>query len=113
MRVVGVTRFTAFQGKMCEIATRLEHRVWKALTHKFITEDSMFNLSDILLAQLSWNKSGEAIDWLSEIRKGLPKVASDLRATLLRAIEVGAVRYVFDQVPETMPDFLQQSETRA
>jgi hypothetical protein len=33
MRVVGVTRFTAFQGQMREVITRLEHRVWEPLLH--------------------------------------------------------------------------------
>jgi hypothetical protein len=87
-------------------------RVHDVATHRFLAEsDSMFNLSDVLLARLFWNKDDEdAIDWLAEIRKGLPRLATDLHTTLRRALEVGAVRYVFDQAPQVFPEFLKRTQ---
>ena len=86
-------------------------RVHDIATQRFIAESaSMFNLSDVLLAQLLWNKGDEdAIEWLTEIRRGLPKLKTDLHELLRHAVEVGAVRYVFDQIPQVVPDFLKQA----
>jgi len=67
----------------------------------------MFNLSDVLLAQLFWNRNKKgSIDWLAELRKGLPKLTTDPRLILDRALEVGAVKYVFRQAPHVLPEFL-------
>jgi len=87
-------------------------RVHDVATHRFLAEsNSMFNLSDVLLARLFWASGDEeTIDWLAEIRKGLPGLASDLHATLRRALDVGAVRYVFHQVPQEFPEFLKQTK---
>jgi len=73
--------------------------------------ESMFNLSDVLVTQLLWDKGEEeSIDWVSEIRKGLPKPKLDLHTLLSRALDVGAVRYVFDQVPQIIPEFLGKTD---
>jgi hypothetical protein len=84
-------------------------RVHDVATHRFLAEsDSMFNLSDVLLARLFWTpENDETIDWLAEIRKGLPKLATDLHATLRRALDVGVGRYVFHQAPQAVPEFLK------
>jgi hypothetical protein len=43
-------------------------RVSDMITHCFVAKDEgMFNLSDVLLAQLFWNKGEtEVVDWLAE-----------------------------------------------
>jgi hypothetical protein len=72
-----------------------------------VNPESTFNLSDVLVTHLLWNKGEElGIDWVTEIRNGLPKPKIDLRALLNRALEVGVVRYVIDQVPQIIPGFL-------
>jgi hypothetical protein len=84
-------------------------RVLDVATHSFVAEsDSVFNLSDVLLAQLYWQgRRDNAIDWLATIRKGLPKPSMDLHALLRLALDVGAVRYVFEQSPQLIPGFLR------
>ena len=109
-------RLTPDQGKdlwwflVTAASERRFDRVRDVASQQFLANsESMFNLSDVLLAQLFWNKSeGDDIDWLSEIRKGLPRIANDLDVVLHRALDVGAVRYVFEQVPEIVPAFLKQ-----
>jgi hypothetical protein len=87
--------------------TSFDH-VHDVATQRFSADaESTFNLSDVLLAQLFWDKGEEQnIDWLVEIRKGLPSAGVDLHEILQHALDVGAVRYVFEQVPELTPDFL-------
>ena len=84
-------------------------RVHDVATQRFAADaESTFNLSDVLLAQLFWDKGEEQnIDWLVEIRKGLPSSGIDLHEILRHALDVGAVRYVFEQVPQLIPDFLR------
>ncbi len=70
--------------------------------------EGMFNSSDLLFASLSWRRAEtEEIDWLAEIRKGLPIPQIDLRESLRHALEAGAVQYVFDQQPHYVPPFLE------
>jgi hypothetical protein len=71
--------------------------------------EGMFNSSDLLFASLSWKRSeGEEVDWLAEIRKGLPIPQVDLRESLRQALEAGAVQYIFDQKPHYVPPFLEK-----
>lgn len=87
-------------------------RVDDVATQQFIAgSDSMFNLSDVLLAQLRWNKGDEEmIDWLAEIRKGLPKLATELQSILRHALDAGAVQYIFRQAPQVLPKFLNSRD---
>lgn len=78
-----------------------------------VNPEEIINLSDVLLARMLWNKGdGEAIDWLVEIGKGRPKPEADLRSLLTHVLEVGAVRYVLDQQPQVLPEFLKSAEER-
>jgi Holliday junction resolvase len=87
-------------------------RVGDMITHSYWADaELMFNLSDVLLPRLSFRYSdAESIDWLAELRRGLPPFSTDFKAILDRALEVGAVQYVFRQEPEALPGFLAQSE---
>ena len=78
------------------------------ITQQFLAKSKgMFNLSDVLMSQLVWGKEDrDSIDWLTEIRKGLPNLAADLDKLLTRALELGAVHYVLRQVPHDYPEFL-------
>jgi Holliday junction resolvase len=79
-----------------------------AIQQYMAESDSMFNLSDVLLAQVLWTVDEEAsIDWLATIRKGLPAAPADLHSVLKNAIDAGAVNYVFHQVPQALPEFLK------
>ena len=81
------------------------------VTEVFPTDpEGMFNLSDVLLAQLNWRRdSEENIDWIAELRKGLPRQLADLEAVLQRGLEVGALRYILRQQPQIVPDFLKDA----
>jgi len=69
--------------------------------------EGMFNASDILFTNLSWHRDPEnSVDWLIALRKGLVAPAQDLRTVLQRGIEVGAIQYVLEQQPATIPSFL-------
>jgi hypothetical protein len=94
--------------------TRFE-RTGDVITHQFVAKsEGMFNLSDVLLAQLFWNRDEkESIDWLAERHKGLPGFAKDFKLLLDRALEVGAVRYVFRQAPQMLPNFLKEPDQAA
>ena len=83
-------------------------RTGSVITQQFIARsEGMFNLSDVLISQLVWGKEDRAsIDWLTEIRKGLPTLTIDFEELLNRALELGAVRYVLRQAPQVYPDFL-------
>jgi Holliday junction resolvase len=73
--------------------------------------EGMFNLSDVLMSQLVWNKGDrDSIDWLMEIRKGLPVPPADLDHILQRALDLGAVHYVLRQAPQEVPSFLRQGQ---
>lgn len=82
------------------------------ITQIFPTQqDTTFNLSDILLAQMSWRRDSEnPIDWAVELRNGLPKGAEDFEASLRRMLDAKVLRYVLQQEPETVPGFLNVSE---
>jgi Holliday junction resolvase len=83
-------------------------RTENVITQQFFAKsEGMFNLSDVLVSRLVWGKEGrDAIDWLTEIRKGLPAPTVDLHKLLARALNLGAVHYVLRQVPHDYPDFL-------
>jgi hypothetical protein len=77
-----------------------------------VDPEAMINLSDVLLARLLWNKTEpESIDWLAEIRKGLPKFTADLTELLDRALAVGALHLGIRQMPQVMPQFLKGIST--
>ncbi len=79
-----------------------------AVQQFIVNPEEIINLSDVLLARMLWNKKDEeSIDWLAEIRKGLPKPETNLRSLLTHALKVGAVRYVLDQQPQVLPKFLK------
>jgi len=71
-------------------------------------EESMFPLFHVSLAMVMWGvKEGEEVDWNAVIRKGpFPISGPQFRKALESGIERGFVRYVFSQVPQTIPDFL-------
>jgi hypothetical protein len=78
--------------------------------------DTMFPLTRVLLAQLAWGKpEDESIDWNAELRRRpFPSNGATYHNILQRGIDLGAVQYVFKQVPNTNPPFLtQQQDTPA
>jgi Holliday junction resolvase len=83
-------------------------RAGNIITQQFLAKsEGMFNLSDVLMSQLVRGKDDrDAIDWLTEIRKGLPTLAVDLDKLLTLALKLGAVRLVLKQAPHYYPDFL-------
>jgi len=97
--------FPLFLTKAAEPITRREG---KLLHHIFPVEaEGMFNLSDLLFTHLTWNKEEPSdLNWIVEIRKGLPANERDLHTVLREAIDVQAVRYVLSQQPERIPPFL-------
>jgi hypothetical protein len=97
--------FPLFLTKAGEPSTE---RQGKFLRHVFpVNPEGMFNLSDLLFTNLSWHHAGDdEIDWIAEIRKGLPQNNRDLHTVLNEALEIGAVQYVFQQQPERIPAFL-------
>jgi len=84
-------------------------RAGNVITQQFLAKsEGMFNLSDVLMSRLVWCKGDrDAIDWLTEIRKGLPTLAVDLDKLLARALELGAVHYVLRQAPHDYQEFLK------
>jgi hypothetical protein len=74
---------------------------------------TIFPLSRILLTQLAWNKpEDEGIDWNAELqRRPFPSRANTYRQLLHNAIERGIIRYVLQQQPHTMPEFLRNATT--
>jgi hypothetical protein len=79
------------------------------ITAQFVAKSQgIFNLSDVLVTRLQWGKEDQGeIDWLIEIRKGLPEPTAKLETILDRALELGAVSYVFKQAPQVYPEFLE------
>jgi hypothetical protein len=98
--------FPIFLTKAAEPRTEREGAY---LRHIFPTDpEGMFNLSDLLFTNLMWNrKAGEEVDWIAEIRKGLPTNTTDLHTVLRRGLDVGAIQYVLQQQPATVPTFLK------
>jgi hypothetical protein len=84
-------------------------RVGGVITAQFVAKSQgIFNLSDVLVTRLQWGKEDQGeIDWLIEIRKGLPEPTAKLETILDRALELGAVSYVFKQAPQVYPEFLE------
>lgn len=70
--------------------------------------DHVFSLFNVLVTQLLLRSGGEgAVNWDEEITKGpFPSCGSAYRESLRRGIDLGVVRYVFDQLPHTQPEFL-------
>lgn len=98
--------FPIFLTKESEPRTERDGRF---LHHIFpVDPEGMFNLSDLLFTNLTWYRDDRIqVDWITEIRKGLPNKATDLHEILRRALDVGAVQYVFQQQPATIPEFLK------
>jgi Holliday junction resolvase len=71
--------------------------------------ETSFPLFHVLLTQLAWDKAdGADIDWNEEIsRPPLPSSGTRLREALHEGLELGTVRYVLEQVPNTTPKFLE------
>lgn len=69
--------------------------------------ENMFNVSELLIANLCWSQDNDDVDWLAVLRNGLPVPIEDLRGVLMRAIEAGVVRYVFEQQPQIIPTWLE------
>ncbi len=97
--------FPLFLTKAGEPTTQ---RDGKFLRHIFpVDPEGTFNLSDLLFTLLTWNKEvATGLNWIVEIRKGLPKNERDLHTVLREAIDLQAVRYVLEQQPERIPTFL-------
>ncbi|MGA3323462.1 MAG: hypothetical protein ABSF45_03240 [Terriglobia bacterium] len=70
--------------------------------------ESAFPLFHVLLAQVAWPKpDGSETDWNTEIVKGpFPSTGSRFREALQEGLGLGTVRYVLEQVPQTIPQFL-------
>lgn len=69
--------------------------------------EQVFRLSHLLLAQLLFDVSDpDAIEWEALLSKRVSISAKDAAAALPGGIEMGLVRYVLNQVPQTKPAFL-------
>jgi len=98
--------FPLFLTKAGEPTTEREG---KFLRHVFpVNPEGMFNLSDLLFTNLTWfREERNEVEWITEIRKGLPQNGRDLHTVLKEALEVGAVQYVLQQQPQDIPVFLR------
>jgi len=67
--------------------------------------ETVFSLADFALMLLLWDEKDEP-DWEHVVRKAIAISASNVRAELRSGIEIGVIRYVFEQKPVTVPDFL-------
>ena len=80
----------------------------KFLRHIFPGDhENIFNVSELLIANLSWSQDDDEVDWLAALRNGLPVPIADLRGVLNRGIEAGALQYVLEQQPQVVPAFLE------
>ena len=71
--------------------------------------DHGFTLSNVLTTQLSITSAGESIDWHRVLREGrFASSGREFRSLLRGAIDQGFVRYVFDIIPKTWPNFLPE-----
>lgn len=78
------------------------------------TQEHGFNLSNVLVAQLSMMTEGEKdIDWHQTVTKPFPSAGAELRKSLQSAIDLGFVRYVMDIIPNGWPDFLPERDKAA
>jgi len=66
--------------------------------------ETSFSLSDVLLTFLFMTHQEEKLDWDKILREGpFSSSGTQFREALNRGFENGFVRYVFEQVPQTMP----------
>lgn len=74
--------------------------------------DTMFPLFRVLLAQLVWAApAGQEINWNEEVLKGpFPSSGARFREALQEGLKLGTVRCVLEQVPGTLPPFLNEAK---
>lgn len=108
-RVSGALTSELFPIFLAKMDVPRTERDGKFLHHIYpVDPEGMFNLSDLLFTNLTWHEDDDnEIDWIAEIRKGLPKNATDLHAVLRQALDVGAVQYIIEQQPAVIPAFLK------
>jgi Holliday junction resolvase len=71
-------------------------------------EDSMSSLSDYGLTMLLWNEEErDKADWETIARNKIEPPAATMRDALRAGLKDGVVRYVLEQSPHTVPDFLR------
>ena len=86
----------------------LTEREGEFLRHIFPADhENIFNVSELLIANLSWSQEDDSVDWLAALRKGLPVPIQDLHGVLNRGIEAGALQYVLEQQPQIVPVWLE------
>ncbi len=69
--------------------------------------ESMFSLMDFALMLMLWNE-GETPDWEMVVREKIGVAADEVRKHLLAGIDLGVVRYILEQQPHTIPEFLRK-----
>ena len=67
--------------------------------------DTTFSLTDFALMLLLWSEKDEP-DWDQVVRNAIPLSSEEVRAALEEGLKTGVVRYVLQQTPVTVPDFL-------
>jgi hypothetical protein len=68
--------------------------------------ETSISLSDVLLTFLYMTHHEEELDWDKILREGpFSSSGTQFRDALNRGFENGFVRYVFEQVPQTMPPY--------
>lgn len=76
---------------------------------------TVFPLTRVLLAQLaSQHNEEDGIDWNAELRRRpFPSSGAHYRNILRRGIDLGIIRYVIHQVPQTDPPFIKPAQPAA
>jgi hypothetical protein len=72
--------------------------------------DTTFSLTDFALMLLLWSEKDEP-DWDQVVRNAIPLSSEGVRAALEEGLKTGVVRYVLQQTPVTVPDFLPGGST--
>jgi hypothetical protein len=68
--------------------------------------ETMLSLTDLALMFLLWNEKEGDPDWDRVVREPIPILAANVRTELRNGLNSGVIRYVLEQRPITIPDFL-------
>ena len=71
--------------------------------------DTMFSLTDFALMLMLWSEESDP-DWEAVMRQDTTISAEKVREELQRGLDIGVVKYVIEQVPQTAPDFLPSAK---
>lgn len=84
------------------VVSRTSHTAIRAV---HTPRPELFSLSDFAVMLMLWNEEGSP-DWETVIRQDVGISAEKVREELCHGLEIGVVKYVIEQVPHTVPDFI-------